>query len=611
MNENIKKINSKIDINWEIWELFSNEFFLDYFIDYLNKYVEELDRIILNDDWVKTQAIEMKDFILNNFKYLLDQDFSKDKNIDVNLLFEKVIWFFNDRNNLVEFLTYTKTSSLLKKDKYKREYKKMIKIWDYLYSNYWLFEWLNKEEMWDVFQHKLKNKVSDIVLRKTEDIRFKLTENWYPLFVNWYHIIDADFENKYIIDSEEYLLVEFYDKNNILQKCYIDNKWEVLRLEKNVIVKNIEYVFSFGWKNFIKYTDLNNNRVLYIVWVESTLYIKKIFTDATIRNIAYNNRELNYLSAWFDSINEKSVVENYNKLYNEKFEEIDLILFLNFINDWKIENFSDNMEKLEVFSLVEINDIKIIDWISLSNLTVTLEEWIKFDIILTNEWNIISVDWEYISITYDLVEFLWNKFLPYSFDNNYIYGFLDKNLNPIKIPFDLLVWDERSTEDENIWDSLLKLINNNPNLSLDYWKIISKTTGRKTLDEPESKNKYIFSITKTHSKIINGEEIAYYRINNRNDLIIREDKLKLYLNGFESFSDVVESYEISLPEWLELDLWLKDNYYWKIYLKVNSKKELFFYIENNKKIDTKKFMWELKKSNKWKKLLQDILVKFS
>lgn len=78
----------------------------------------------------------MKEYILDEFWYMLIQDFSTNSEIDVDLFFNKLLWFFNNRNNLIQFITFTNTNLLLKKDKYKREYNKMLRIGDYLYWEY-------------------------------------------------------------------------------------------------------------------------------------------------------------------------------------------------------------------------------------------------------------------------------------------------------------------------------------------------------------------------------------------------------------------------------------------------------------------------------------------
>lgn len=262
------------------------------------------------------------------------------------------------------------------------------------------------------------------------------------------------------------------------------------------------------------------------------------------------------------------------------------------------------MEKLDYYSLVQINDIKIIDWKTISFLTVTWEDLIKFDIALTNNWDILNIDWENIVRTFDLKDFLGKKFLPYSFDEKYIYWIMDKNLNWIEIPYDLIIKDVSTNISNDINYSLSKMIKNNPTMDIDYWSIINNDV---ILPEEDIiSNKYIFNIKKKFIKW----DITYYSINDRNDLIISEGNLSKYLDNFVSFSSVKEEYLFNFDSTfnMKLDwLWVINT----IKILINLDESISFYTMEDKKIDTDLLISELNKSKEWKEVLYSISQKLS
>lgn len=602
MNKNIKEINTSLDTDLEIWELFSNSDFLSNFTIFLELYLGQLKLLNVENPDFKIMIDNQVNFINNNFWLLLNNEKLPDS-IDVNFYFEKILSFFNSRDNLLQYLTYIWNNWLLKRDSIKREYNKMLKIWDYLYSKYGNTNWLPKKDVSAIFEDELKKKVGDILLRENEDITFRLAERWFPLTINSYTIVDAKFDNIVSIDWKEYLNIEFYNEYNILKRCYIDFKWNVLKLKKGIIVEEIDYIFTFGWKNVIKYLDSNNNYVLDFVSIDDFKVIDNVFTDATIKSLIYNWSEFKYLLMSMSSINENSVMENYNQMFDENFQQITLFDLLSFLNDWKTDNFLDNIKKLESIPLIEISNVKIVDGITFAELTVMWEDLVKSYIVINNNWKIISIDWDNINTTYELKNILWRKFLPYWLDDKFIDWFLDKNLKTLEIPFNLLKKNIKSSDSSDIKRSLNSLSKNNEKLNIDIRNVMDKSININ--NDTESKDKYIFSVKKIHSKIVDWESENYFMLNNGDKLIISEENLEIYLSEFEEFSEIIDSFVLELNDNTDIksEKWelLK-----KIYVRVNSDRQLLFYSENNDRFNWDYIISEFKKSPKWKELINYI-----
>ena len=282
MKENMRELNSKIEADSEIWDLFSNKLFLTKFTDFIRKYLWELDSMKKEWEWSIDIIDEKIDYINDLFWWILEQaKFSDETDIDsttkgillffnnlldsflwknnevnvinVNLFFENLLSFFNDRNNLIEFLTYVSNDPILKKSNvwYKRRaYIEMLRISDYLLSNHWISDWVQSNNSRIIFENDLKEKVWGILHRNNKLIIFKLAELNFPLTIDWYKIVDANFDNTIVFDDFQYLQVQFYDKYNCLKKLYINKQWAILKLKDDVAVEEIKYTFTFWNRNF-------------------------------------------------------------------------------------------------------------------------------------------------------------------------------------------------------------------------------------------------------------------------------------------------------------------------------------------------------------------------
>ena len=115
-------------------------------------------------------------------------------NIDVEKFISSLLDFFKSKNNLVWFLDYMWTKWFLNKDKYKLEYNEFLRIGDYFYARIEKYNWLPKKVWEDLLKESLKKKVSAVLSNEEyKNISFELVEAWYPIMVEGYTIVEADF----------------------------------------------------------------------------------------------------------------------------------------------------------------------------------------------------------------------------------------------------------------------------------------------------------------------------------------------------------------------------------------------------------------------------------
>ena len=648
-------INSNIDIHSEIGELLSNKYFLKYFKEYINIYLKNIKNLPLDSE---TKEITIKNFeshfsfLLNInlkelnkakgkekikmdikqfisslieffkskenflwfFHYLKELNKGKgEEKIDVEQFIFSLIEFFESKNNLVWFLDYMWTKPFLNKDKYRLEYNKFLRVGDYLFTRMDKYNWLPKEDLENLLKEDLKKKVWDVLSNKTEDISFKLAEAWYPLMVEGNIIVDADFKKTFVIGGKKLIQVKFKDKNNILQKAYIDNTWKVYKSYNGLVIEQIDYSFTVNWINFFKFRDSNNNRILSAIKTSNNRYIELEFDDVRRKELVHNWEVLEYILTSSNIVDKEALIHNYNRLYEVddwEIEGLQLMDILNFINPLDAYSFLEKKEYYNKFFLSEIKEPKIIDEITFLELTVLNKDWDKNNIVLTSTWDIL-LNWKkYVSKIYDLENFLGHNFLWFWRKKWFINWYLDKKFNPIQIPYDKIIKNDKSeikkSNEDLKKESLEKLKNNKENAKFDIdIEKINKVEITKAFDlKKKVDTDNIFSIKKLGTPY-KWEE--YYILNNDERLVISEKNLEEHFSTYEAFSDVIENVKIVLEkdvlniDWKEIiKLHVNFTYEWQI---------KFFTPGERKILDWNKVVDELQKTEKWQEIVKSLFVK--
>ena len=535
-------------------------------------------------------------------------------NIDVEKFISSLLDFFKSKNNLVWFLDYMWTKWFLNKDKYKLEYNEFLRIGDYFYARIEKYNWLPKKVWEDLLKESLKKKVSAVLSNEEyKNISFELVEAWYPIMVEGYTIVEADFKKTFIIAGKKVIQVKFIDKNKILQKDYIDHTWKVYKSYNSLEIEQIDYSITFHWINFFKFTDSNNNKNLIAINISDNRYSELEFDDIRIKELVHNWEVLEYILASSNIVDKEALIHNYNRLYEVNDWEIEwlqLIDILNFINPLEAYSFLEKKEYYSEFFLSEIKEPKIIDGITFLELTTINKDWDKNNIVLTSNWDILN-NWEkYISKIYDLENLLGYSFLWFWEINWFISWYLDKNCKPIKIPYDKILKKEKSEIKKNNEDlrknSLEALKNNKENSKFDIdVEEISKLELNKAFDLKNKVDTYnIFSIKKLGIPH-NWEE--YYILNKDENLVISEKNLEKHFSGYETFYDVIENVHLVLDEGI-LNLDWKEII--KLHVNFTTSWEIRFFTPGNRKIlDWRRIIDELEKTEEWQDILEPLFVK--
>lgn len=324
---------------------------------------------------------------------------------------------------------------------------------------------------------------------------------WFSTITSyWDYLIWVDFNDKLDYFGDEYVRVQDNEK----QFLYINKEWKILQNYKWDFIDKIEYSFRF-WDNIV-YSFITNKweRILWIMKeseVDDEPWITFEYVDAYASlngfqfdklendlNVLYL-REKNYVIDRDE--NENLFLDKRDNIYllKENLEKLSILDLLLYLNNWnrifkKVFAWFDEIYPHDIIQNYEI------EWELFLKIIVTLE-WERKDVIMHSNWTLLyekKDDYNgsiLIDEIYDLVEILWQKFLPYVVAN----------------------WHNKEKELEDNWklcESIYEdlIIEDNQKWYLDKDLNILKYLEEKIFSIEESKLKMwwetIFTINKKH-----------------------------------------------------------------------------------------------------------------
>jgi len=512
MQENLKELSNDLDISKEVWEMFSNKYFLTYLVNYLN---EELN-FLSSSEKDNSNSIDTINSFLNsilevkshNIDWKIEEKESIKKEIDINDVYLFVFDYFSYGNAKNFFIEYIWSDPKFNRPIIQEEFTKFLKVWDFLLSKLNNSSNFNDEEILNPLLDWLKLKISDIILDDFKNAVFELRANWYSSITeNWVPISKVDFNNSFTFWDETFVFVEYTDKNFILKKVYINKNGKIYRNRKNNIVTSIDYTFNFGWYNFLKTIDIYWNNIIDTLGLDWNTK-SNIFNvnDVTIENLNINNFDLEYLIASYRVEYEGKTISKSN-IFNNEMEKIKISDLLYFMNTWKIkknkdDDFKSNNYLVDFdyeYEISEINWWKYFDGINFLELTV-FNSTEKESIVITSNGKILSDNEGFVWNINNLDKILDYKFLSYWKYHWTMGWYLDRDMNAVEIEI------------------------------LEDWK----------------KQKHKLFIIKKIDLIYKGEN--YYMINNDPKKVISEESLNLQLSKYNSFIWIKWIYNLDISD---------------------------------------------------------------